>query len=128
MIGSGIPINQSNAPFPNDLIVSILWSSNASGFHLFRWRLPRAARDHKPPRFPLTDKAAIELGWTPLLFIGSWGIRRRGTGDGFASRRSVWIWILPPTCVVFDGLRRSGKAGGDIPLSCFMIVMNNSPR
>jgi hypothetical protein len=25
---------------------------------------------------------------------------------------------------VFDALRRSGKAGGGIPLSCFMIVMN----
>jgi hypothetical protein len=34
MIGSGIPINQSNAPFPKDMMASIRchWEINTLGF------------------------------------------------------------------------------------------------
>jgi len=51
MIGSGIPISQSSAPFPNDIIVSIL-TSNALGFHWFRCRLPvpREIASRREPR------------------------------------------------------------------------------
>jgi hypothetical protein len=36
MIGSGIPINQSKAPFPKDIAASIdNWRGNTFGFHWF---------------------------------------------------------------------------------------------
>jgi hypothetical protein len=42
MIGSGIPLSQSSAPFPKDMLFSIIYrfKSNALGFHRFHWRLP----------------------------------------------------------------------------------------
>jgi hypothetical protein len=42
MIGSGIPMSQSSAPFPKDMIFSILYrfKSNALGLDRFHWRLP----------------------------------------------------------------------------------------
>jgi hypothetical protein len=42
MIGSGIPISQSNTPFPNDMAASRGngdWKSNSLGFHWFHCRL-----------------------------------------------------------------------------------------
>jgi hypothetical protein len=56
MIGSGIPISQSNAPFPNDMIVSILfiltraatrWGSIGS---VCRLLVPREIASRREPR------------------------------------------------------------------------------
>jgi hypothetical protein len=71
MIGSGIPISQSNAPFPNDMIVTILYRLEQQRARVPLVPLPasRAARDRKPPRTPLTDQPSERTGRAPLNLV-----------------------------------------------------------
>jgi hypothetical protein len=73
MIGSGIPISQSNAPFPNDMIVSMLYLVEQQRARVPLVPLPasRAARDRKPPRTPLTVQHSERIGRGALQCKGS---------------------------------------------------------
>jgi hypothetical protein len=72
MIGSGIPISQSSAPFPNDIIVSILYRLDQQLARVPLVPLPasRAAGDRKPPRTPLTVQPSERVGGAPLQCLG----------------------------------------------------------
>jgi hypothetical protein len=56
MIGSGIPINQSKAPFPKDIAASIdCWRGNALGFHRFH----SGEASGRTPRYGLKIAAPV---------------------------------------------------------------------
>ena len=86
MIGSGIPINQSNAPFPKPIVASIEshWTGNARGFHWFHMAasIPDAlaggaAANLTQPSHGAIKTAQASRGRVRRLFQPVlWGVRR----------------------------------------------------
>jgi hypothetical protein len=55
MIGNGTPINQSKAPFPNDIAASIIRRGNISGFRWFHSRRQDFKAKTSKPRLQSQD-------------------------------------------------------------------------